>query len=286
FFRDVAADVPDTALVSPFLQPTYNFSIDFKQPAFLRRPRNSVGLGVFTHRSINPGVFIDEGYGGQVTFTRQIRIRAPVSLNYRYELNHVQASDTYFCVNYGVCDTLTISSLRTHQSLSPATLTGFVDRSDQPFSPTKGYVARLDFEHASAATFSDYRYNRAFLDAAVYTHRSGQRSVYSAHLRMGVVQALSSGPDAGVLHPRKRFYAGGANSVRGYAENQLGPRILTITADSLIKGAASVGGGTCAATITGVKFCDPNTSALPADHFTPQPLGGTSLLEASVEYRV
>jgi len=201
------------------------------------------------------------------------------------ELNRVHASDTYFCVNYGVCDTLTIGTLRTHQSLSPLTLTGFIDRSDSPFSPTKGYVGRVDFESASAYTYSDYRYNRAFIDAAVYGHRSGTAHVYSAHVRLGVVKALSSGPDAGVLHPRKRFYAGGANSVRGYAESQLGPRILTIDVDSLIKGAASVGGGRCLPTIDAIKFCDPNTSALPDDHFTPQPLGGTSLIEASLEYR-
>ena len=49
----------------------------------------------------------------------------------------------------------------------------------------------------------------------------------------GSVRAISSGPDGGVLHPRKRFYAGGANSVRGYAENQLGPRILTIDDSTL-----------------------------------------------------
>ena len=90
-------------------------------------------------------------------------------------------------------------------------------------------------------------------------------------MRLGVVKALSSGPDAGVLHPRKRFYAGGANSVRGYAESMLGPRILTIDVDSLIKGAASVGGGRCLPTMNDIKFCDPNTPALPSDHFTPQP---------------
>lgn len=283
-FRNVAADVPDSN-VSPFLQPTYNASVDFKKPAFLR-PSDAAAVGAFTHRSINPGVFIDRGFGGQVTFTHQIKPRAPVSINYRYELNRVQASDTYFCVNYGVCDTLTIGSLRSHQSLSPLTLTGFVDRSDAPFSPTKGYVARLDFEHASAYTLSDFRYNRLFFDAAAYGHRSGSSSVYSAHIRFGLVRAISSGPEGGVLHPRKRFYAGGANSVRGYAENQLGPRILTIDDSTLLRGAASVGGGICTPTVEGVQFCDPNSPKLSNSDFVPQPLGGTSLLEGSVEYRV
>jgi len=284
-FRNVTADVLPDSSASPFLQPTYNASIDFKKPAFLR-PSDAFAIGSFIHRTINPGVFVDYGYGGQATFTHQLRPRAPASVNYRYELNRVQASDTYFCVNYGVCDTLTIGALRTHQSLSPLTLTGFVDRSDAPFSPTKGYVARLDFETASAFTLSDFRYNRLFFDGAAYGHRSGSRNVYSAHIRFGLVRAISSGPEGGVLHPRKRFYAGGANSVRGYAENQLGPRILTIDDSTLLRGAISTGGGVCLPTVEQIKFCDPNSAALSNSDFLPQPLGGTSLLEGSVEYRV
>ena len=151
-FRDVAAYVPDSQSVSPFLQPTFNASIDLKQPSFLRRASNTASIGVFTHRSINPGVFIDKGYGGQVTFTNEVAIRAPVSINYRYEINRVEASDVYFCVNYGVCDPTTINTLRTHQALSPLVLTGYVDRSNVPLGPTRGYTARVDFESASQFT--------------------------------------------------------------------------------------------------------------------------------------
>ena len=285
FFRDVEADVAD-GNVSPYLQPTYSTSIDFKQPAVFGKPKDAAGFGVFAHRSINPGVFIDRGFGGQVAFTHQLQTRAPGSLTYRYEQNRVEASDVYFCVNYGVCDALTIGSLRSHQALSPIALTGFIDRSDLPFSPTKGYVARVDFEHASSFTFSDYRYNRFFVDAAVYGHKSRTKHVYSAHLRAGFVKTLATGTDNGVLHPRKRFYAGGANSVRGYAENQLGPRILTIANDTaLLNAKTSLPGGTCALTIDAVKFCDPNAATLRAADFIPQPLGGTSLLEGGVEYR-
>jgi len=284
-FRDVAAYVPDSQSVSPFLQPTFNASIDLKQPSFLRRASNTASIGVFTHRTINPGVFIDKGYGGQVTFTNEVAIRAPVSLGYRYEINRVEASDVYFCVNYGVCDPSTINTLRTHQSLSPLVLTGYVDRSNVPLGPTRGYTARIDFESASQFTGSDYRYNRAFIDAATYSGRRRTRHVFSTHLRAGWVQALEGGDVSGVLHPRKRFYAGGANSVRGYAENQLGPRILTIDASTLVANATSIGGGICGRTLQTILFCDPNSAKLPRSDFIAQPLGGTTLLEGSIEYR-
>jgi outer membrane protein assembly factor BamA len=181
---------------------------------------------------------------------------------------------------------LTIAGLRSHQSLSPLSLTGFIDRSDIPFSPTKGYVARLDFEHASSVTMSEYRYNRAFFDGAFYAHRPGTNIIYSGHLRMGFVRALAGGRgDIGVLHPRKRFYAGGAQSVRGYTENQLGPRILTIAPEKLIKGVTPTG-APCDTTSDAVRQCDPNSGGLGDGDFVPQPLGGTSLLEGSVELRV
>ena len=283
-FQNVASNVPDSN-VSPFLAPTYTGSIDFNQPAFLQRRTDAAGFGVFTHRTLNPGVYIDQGYGGQATFTHTVAPRAPISLNYRYELNSVQASDTYFCVNYGVCDDATIQSLRAHQSLSPLTLTAFVDRSDIPFEPTKGYVARLVLETANALTASSYRYNRAFLDAAFYSHASGTRRVLSGHLRLGWVHALPGGQENDVLHPRKRFYAGGANSVRGYAESQLGPRILTIDASQLDT-ASGINGGRCRPTMADIKYCNPNSPNLTNSDFLPQPLGGTSLIEGSIEYRV
>src|SRR5262249_31221787 len=134
-------------------------------------------------------------------------------------------------------------------------------------------------------TGSDYRYNRAFFEAAVYSGRRRTRHVLSAHLRMGWVKALESGDVAGVIHPRKRFYAGGATSVRGYGENELGPRILTVDASTLVANATSIGGGTCGRAADSILFCNPNSAKLTRSDFIPQPLGGVSLLEGSVEYR-
>ena len=284
-FRDIKADVPDTNF-SRYMEPTWNAGIDFTQPAFLHQPRNAAGIGVFAHRESSPGVFIDRGYGGQAAFTRTLAFRAPASVSYRFEINRVQASDVYFCVNYGVCDRSTIEALRSHQSLSPLSLTGFIDRSDIAFSPTKGYVARLDLEHASSVTLSDYRYNRASLDIAWYAHRSNTKLVYSAHLRMGAVRALAGGRgDIEVLHPRKRFYAGGAQSVRGYSENQLGPRVLTITPEKLSNSLTIVGTPCDTTTAESITRCNPNAGGLDDGDFVPQPLGGTALLEGSVEVR-
>src|SRR5207253_623272 len=104
-----------------------------------------------------------------------------------------------------------------------------VDRVDQPLNPMRGYTAHAQLEHASSLTFSDYRYNRIFGEGTLFSRLGGKSSVLGTHLKFGFVRPLAGGADSQpILHPRKRFYAGGSTSVRGFGENQLGPRILTL----------------------------------------------------------
>jgi outer membrane protein assembly complex protein YaeT len=294
-FRRILTDTTITGNTSVFLQPTWQTSATLVQPAFLQRPRNSLSVGAFAQRRAVPAVVIDRGYGGNVTFTRQVSFRAPASLTYRFEVTRVEASGPYFCVNFGVCDTTSITALRLHQRLSPVTLQAQSDRSDQPLSPTRGYRARAELEHASQQTVSDYAYNRAYADWALYTRFGPKSAVLASHLRIGFVRPLQ-GNTNGVLHPRKRFYAGGSQSVRGFGENQLGPRILTLPHGFLIH-AVDAKGNPCDAFTDAIRFCDPNSAAdsvadgngrfglVDDDKFFPRPLGGTSIIEGSLEYR-
>lgn len=268
-----------------FLVPTWQASADVRE-RWVGDPRNSLGLSVFTNRRSSPGVVIDRGYGTSLTFTREVAVRAPASANYRFEITTIEAGDVYFCVNFGVCDVSTIEALRRRQRLSPFTLTATIDRTNDPFSPTQGYLARADAEHASGFTSSDFRYNRANVEASAY-RRIGRRAVLAGHVNAGWVNAVASGREAlgatdgsiGILHPRKRFYAGGARSVRGFGENQLGPRVLTIPARRLRGDSAE----RCAA--VDIRQCNPEAEGLQDGDFQPRPLGGNRLLEGSAEFR-
>ncbi len=292
FFHSQIADTTITGNAGDFLKPTYQASVELKQPAWLQRPRDAIAIGAFTQRRAVPAVVIDNGYGGNLTFTHTLAPRAPLSLSYRFEVTRVEASGPYFCVNFGVCDTTSINGLRGHQRLSPLLGQIQVDRSDDPLSPTRGYRAHAELEHASSFTISDYRYNRAYAEGTVYAGLGGKSSVLASRLRIGFVRPLAGGGtlNEAVLHPRKRFYAGGSQSVRGYGENQLGPRILTLPLDSLVS-AQTASGAPCDTKTEAVRFCDPNTvkgadGKLVGDNvFTPRPLGGTSLIEGSVEWR-
>jgi len=286
-FREAQRDFLNNAA---FTSPTWQVSGDVRQPAWLRKPENALSLGGFAHRRAAPAVYIDRGYGGQVAFTRTLAPRASASSAYRFEVTRVEAGDVYFCVNYGVCDLQTIAALRARQRIAPLTLTANLNRQNDPLEPSRGYTAQLRLEHASAYTGSSFRYNSVYLEGAAY-RPVGARSVLAAHTRVGFVRALAStaiatgaGEVTGdILHPRTRLYAGGARSVRGVGENQLGPRVLTLPQCKL----AAIG---CDTTTVAVANCnlsgtDTAGSTLKDRDFTPRPLGGRALIEGSVEFR-
>jgi outer membrane protein insertion porin family len=283
------ASVPQTSALARYFVPTYNASIDLKQPWFWS-PHNELSLSLFSHRRSAPGIYVDRGYGSSITFTREVTERAPASANYRFEMSAVDAGDVYFCINYGVCDKPTLEALRGNQKLSPFAITSSIDRTNDPFSPNKGIRGNAAIEHASAFTVSDFRYNRATVDAAAF-YQIRSRGAIGVHARAGWVNSLGSSRQAlgiapsvggGVLHPRKRFYAGGSHSVRGFGENQLGPRVLTVpigvlqTHDNL--NVACTSG-------TDVTTCNPNAANMLDRDFEPRPLGGNAVIEVSVEAR-
>lgn len=275
-----------------YLAPTYTASLELRQPWF-GSAANNLALSVFTHRRSAPGIYVDRGYGSSATFTRELGPRTRASANYRFEITGVRAGDVYFCVSYGICDRATLDVLRTDQRMSPVAVTASFDRTDNPLGPRRGIRASGDVEHASYATFSDYRYNRATAEVAGFLPVR-RRGVLGARIRAGWVGALASTgtatrsePSNDILHPRKRFYAGGAQSVRGFRENQLGPRVLTISADRL-RGAFSVVEGdtirACPPEIP-IQQCDPNAGHFSDGDFEARPLGGNHAYEASIELR-
>ncbi len=300
----------------PFLRPTWQVGVDILQPWFLAND-NSLGAGLFAHRRSSPGVYIDYGYGGNATFTRTLFDRASASLRYQFEETRTDAGQVYFCVNFGICDQPTLQTFDKWQKLSPVALAFNVDRSNNAYYPTgyptQGFLVRTELQAASAITESDWRYYRGVVDAAWYHALGFRHGVLALHARAGYVNALAGTARAlgdtgraNVLTPRVRFYAGGANSVRGFGENLLGPRVLTIPPDSLRYKTVQY-----STHITKVfVFCDPaqhpdittcplNPKAIPFTNsngkagnavlsdqeFTVRPLGGNSILEGSVEYR-
>jgi outer membrane protein assembly factor BamA len=92
----------------------------------------------------------------------------------------------------------------------------------------------------------------------------------------GVVRSDTDGAPE-VVHPQKRFYSGGANSVRGFAQSRLGPRVLFSEPEILL----SETGGACSEEDLASLVCVPASEQA----LDPQPTGGTRLIEANAELR-
>jgi outer membrane protein assembly complex protein YaeT len=90
---------------------------------------------------------------------------------------------------------------------------------DSPFDPKKGAILSLLLEQAGVIWGGAYRFIKITGEAKRY-YEIGWDTVFAARLKLGLGDALGA-KDRFPLF--ERFYAGGANSVRGYGRRRLGP---------------------------------------------------------------
>lgn len=267
----------------------FTLRADFREPLFLSS-RNSLDAGLFLERETVPDIFVRESRGGEVSVTRRLRAGMPASIGFRPELTSFdeQSADVFFCVNFGFCQPDDIEALTQARWLSPLTVSWRYDRTNAAFSPTSGYYVDLTGEWADRFTGSDYQYARFNIEAADFEELS-EGLVLAVRLRAGAVEALGGQPfalpevgeEAVIVHPRKRFFVGGAQSVRGFEQNLLGPTVLLFQAEDCP-------GEEVPTTPDVLTECARELAARPTDPndvFDERPVGGDAAFEANLELR-
>jgi len=242
--------------------------------------RNSFSASVFGERQSVPDVFIREGVGAQFGVTRQLKRGMTATLSWQpsYTGFDEESADIFFCVNFGFCTPEDIATVTRSQWLSPVTLHWVYNRTNDPLQPTNGHYLTAEIERAERFTGSDYRYLRVNVQAADFESLD-EGLVVGARIRGGFVEP-TSGPfsvsdpsrEQEVIHPSKRFFAGGSQSVRGFGQNLLGPRVLV--ADQVED---------CPD-----EFLEPCVQRLAAEDpgaFVQRPNGGNAAVEISLELR-
>ncbi len=261
-------------------------SVDFTQP-WLLGPRNSIGGGLFAERRSVPGVFVRSAVGGYVSLGHSLGGNGTLSLSYRPELTLIRAEgggDLFFCVNFLACAYDELAMLREPHWLSPLALSFALDRSDAPFTPSSGYIIRADAEYADRFTGSDFAYTRLSGEGSTYVGKPGG-VILATRLHGGVAWPHASS-DAGVrVNPQKRFFAGGANSVRGFDQYRLGPTVLGIAAVPYLVSADTTDYRGAGCTPESVNDGTCKLTELPNGVIDVRPAGGEVLLEGSVELR-
>ena len=270
----------------PYNDLSGSISAEFSQPWFFS-PLNTFSAGIYAERRSLPDIFVRTARGAFFSLARALDDRRSVSAGYRPELTELNAGgDLVFCVNFVACGQEEISVLREPHWLSPVTGTFLRDHSNSLFAPTAGSIQRIEAEYATRITGSDFSYAR--ISAEFTRYREVTRGVVLAtRVRPGWARSLSD-TDAGLgLHPQKRFFGGGPNSVRGFAQFRMGPKLLTINAvDHLVPDTLG-NAGSCTAQQINAGSCDVTGLAQQdPQFFEVRPVGGSAVLEGNVELRV
>jgi outer membrane protein insertion porin family len=261
-------------------------SADFLQP-WVFSQRFQFAASVFFERQSLQDVFVREAIGFDARLSRQLDASTRFSVFYRPELTELAAAEVFFCTSFLACAPSDISVLQGKNWLAPVGMSLVRDRSNDLLNPSDGYTLLFDYEHASAFTGSDFGYNRALAEASIYRPLGGGQ-VVAARISGGWVGSgsfgLLSSLQSSVIHPQKRFFAGGGNSVRGFAQNQLGPRVLTVDVRDLVQKTGGRAEPICGTLEVLALTCD--AGVLRDSEFdTPRPTGGRAMIQGGVEYR-
>jgi len=116
-----------------------------------------------------------------------------------------------------------VARLRGTSNIHSLILSGDYDKTDNPWMPSEGYRLAGSIEIADEALGSDFSFFKVVGEAQGYktlhTDSEGHKHILSLRGRAGVTDRIK-GPDVPFF---ERFYAGGSDSVRGFAFRGLGP---------------------------------------------------------------
>ncbi len=245
----------------------YGLTASLRRPAFLS-PSNAITGSVFAERRSEFKVYRRDDIGASITFSREGAFGVPVSLAYRISHGATEANAVVFCAFFLACRTDDVARLSERRFV--ATLTGSITRQrvNNLLDPTRGSVYSFETSFSSPLLGSNRlsEFTRVVGEASWY-RPLGRDVVLATHLKGGLTfapQLRLTGSTGNFIPPDQRFYAGGANDVRGYDRNQLGP-VVYVTPTSNLDTAGAV---------------------VSEDLVEVAPTGGNTLLVANLELRL
>ena len=223
--------------------------------------------------------------GGVLSLNQQLPRRIGATYAYQLEYGRTNAEPAIFCGVIGICDVNEQNFLKRSQRLATGSGTFGRDRRNNPFYPTAGSTMSLELRTANQLIGSDpdLQFNKILGDASWYWALP-RNSVLVARLRGGLVfgRQVTLGTDTTLFIPQQeRLYAGGANTVRGFKQNELGPIVyLPNEYDVCTAPTGPCEKPTDAAPDTVYFSSDPRGKS------RTLPVGGNSVLVANLELRM
>ena len=210
-------------------QVNYFLSSTFRLPTLFGL-RGSPAISVYSERRGEYQAYLRTTVvGGEASLTRDLRHELPLRLAYSLEYGRTDAQPALLCAVFNRCDSES-RALLTGSNRPLAVASAHLDRlrTDNPVNPRSGTALRLDLRGAAKAIGSDddLQFIKGLADGSFYRPVS-PGVTFAARLRLGTVlgRNFSFGDTVGFVPPEERLYAGGAASVRGFQQNELGDLI-------------------------------------------------------------
>ena len=267
----------------------YHIGAAFRQPRLLGT-RWTPSVALYSERRGEFTAYLRTTYAGaDFSATRDLGFRTPFRLGYSVEYGRTEAPKAALCALFNRCNPNESTPLDTLSRLGIASASLARVRTDNPLSPTRGYIWRAEARTSASTalgTTPSLFFNKATGDFAFY-QPVGRANVIAFRARGGVVLGRqTSATSVGFVPPQERLYAGGATSVRGFQQNELGS-LVYITAAALRDTAVrwvdtTIVSGSGPTAVYRLEVND--TTPPPIDRTVP--LGGNSLLVLNLDYRI
>ena len=242
-----------------------------RRPAFLS-PNNAITVSVFTERRSEYKVYLRQETGASIALTRTTpRRRSPLSLTYTLSYGRTEATPQSFCSFFNACTVDAVEPLRQNLVLATLTALGSFPRVNSQVDPTRGRIGSVEVTFSSKYIGSSSLQQFTRISGGMAWYRPLARDVVlSWRIRGGAIfsPTLDVASQSGAfVPPDQRFYGGGANDVRGFDRNELGPVVYVVPQSHVI---AAQGSG---------QPIDPDSVRVAAT-------GGNRMALANVELRV
>lgn len=214
--------------------------------------------------------------GGDLSATRHIQRDVPMRIGYTLEYGRTEAQPALLCAVFSRCDEASRARILANQPLALGSVAVGKVRVDNLITPTFGSAVRGEYRiaHRLLGSAADLQFHRGSVDGSVIRPVPGGTG--ALRLRLGAVYSITGrapGADGAFIPPQERLYAGGATSVRGFQQNELGALGYIAEVEPSLT------------YVDGVPF-----------HFLPDtligrirrvvPFGGDALVVSNVEYRI
>lgn len=266
----------EKAVCGALREDQFSDTLNYFASATLRQPqlfglRSIPAITVFTERRSEFNAYLRETpIGMVVSMTRPLR-GAPATYAYQLERGRTRAEPAVLCVVFDRCTTDERRFVTEYQRLAVLSAAWTRNRADNPLNPSSGTALHFEVRHASRAIGSrnDLAFNKFLADAAWYRGLVGN-TVLAARVRFGAVLDGSLGAQQDFIPPQERLYAGGASTVRGFAQNELGP-VVYVVADTVTEESG----------VPGIRYLRPAEET----DYDAVPTGGNTVVVGNLELR-